>query len=233
MPDSAAPDRLVGPALTVEHLQIAFPGIGLVVTIPHLTLPPGSAVAIEGPSGAGKTSLLHALAGLERPASGEVRWGEVALWSLPSPARDRWRRRALGLVFQDIHLIEGFSALDNVCLPLLFERLRVPAEARAHARALLDQLGVDATRPIAVMSRGERQRVALARALLPRPSLLLADEPTASLDRASAAEVAGLLLEAATATGATLIVASHDPVLLDRMPRRLALASGALTEMPA
>ena len=149
--------------------------------------------------------------------------------SLPGSERDRWRRRSLGLVFQDIHLIEGFSAQDNVSLPLLFDRARLPPGARAQAAALLARLGIDAARPIEVMSRGERQRIALARALLRTPSLLLADEPTASLDRASAADIAHLLVEAASDTGATLLVTSHDPVLLDRIPDRLRLEGGHAT----
>ena len=239
MSASAATDRRAapaptGPALLLERLDIAFPGVGTVVDVPRLALPGGGIVAVEGPSGSGKTSLLHVLAGLERPTRGTVRWGtagrdEVSVWSLSNAAREAWRRRSLGLVFQDIHLIDGFSALDNVTLPLLFERFRPPAPLRERGRALLAQMGIDAAdRPVTVMSRGERQRVALARALLRSPALLLADEPTASLDRRSAVEVSSLLIEAARAADSTLIVTSHDPVLLERVPTRLRLDAGRL-----
>ena len=209
--------------------MIAYPGIGIVLSIPSLSLPGATATAIEGPSGAGKSSLLHALAGIERPAEGAVRWGDTDLWRLSHPARDRWRRERLGLVFQDMHLLDGLSALDNVLLPLLFDHIRAPAALRDRALALLDGLGVVAPqRRAAVMSRGERQRVALARALLRRPAILLADEPTASLDGTSAARVGELLLRAATEAGATLLVATHDPALLARLPHRLRLHAGRL-----
>lgn len=209
--------------------MIAYAGIGPVLSVPRLSLPGGSVTAIEGPSGAGKSSLLHALAGIERPAQGSVRWGGNLIWTLPGAVRDRWRREHLGLVFQDMHLLDGLSALDNVLLPLLFDHARTPAGLRRRAAALLDGLGVAAPdRRAAVMSRGERQRVALARALLRRPALLLADEPTASLDQASAGRVGELLVQAATEAGATLLVATHDPVLLSRLPRRLRLHGGQL-----
>ncbi len=238
MPASAEPKlalrpdtALKGPALEVRNLVIAYPGVGPVLTVPSLSLPGGSATAIEGPSGAGKSSLLHALAGIERPTQGSVHWGMDDLWSLPNPARDRWRREQLGLVFQDMHLLDGLSALDNVLLPLLFDHVRVPAALRDRAAELLDRLGVAALdRRVTVMSRGERQRVALARALLRNPAVLLADEPTASLDAAAAARVGELLLHAAAEAGATLIVATHDTALLARLPNRLRLRAGQLEQ---
>ena len=219
----------MGPGLAVDGLEIAFEGVGTVVGVPAFALEPGSRVVTEGASGSGKTSLLHALAGLERPAAGRVRWDDVEPWALGAGARERWRRTAVGLVFQDIHLVDGFSALENVVLPVLFEMARIEAPVRARAAALLAQLGIDApARAVTVMSRGERQRVALARALLFEPPLLFADEPTASLDRDSAAALARLLIDAAARTGATLVVTSHDPALIDHVPTRLRLERGAL-----
>ena len=227
MQQAAAP--ILGAALHVEGLVIAFPGAGPVLSIPGLSLAPGSATAVQGPSGAGKTSLLHALAGIERPSAGVVRWDGDDVWSMPGPARDRWRRARLGLVFQDMHLLPGLSALENVLLPALFDHARIPAVLRLRGQALLDGLGVSShQRRAAVLSRGERQRVALARALLRQPAILLADEPTASLDAAAGREVGTLLLDAAAAGGATLLVATHDPALLDRLPRRLRLDAGRL-----
>ncbi len=217
---------MTGAALRADNLVLAFPGAGPILTVPELALAAGSATALEGPSGAGKTSLLHALAGIERPAQGSVCWDGDDIWSLPRPALDRWRRERLGLVFQDMHLLDGLSALDNVLLPLLFDHARAPAPMRERAGALLDRLGVAGPlRAVSVMSRGERQRVALARALLRRPAIVLADEPTASLDRVAGAAVGSLLIEAASETGATLVIATHDPSLLERLPR-LRLVAG-------
>ena len=199
------------------------------LAVPDLALLPGSATAIQGPSGAGKTSLLHALAGIECPSAGTVRWDGDDLWAMPGRARDRWRRARLGLVFQDMHLLPGLSALDNVLLPALFDHARIPDALRTRGLELLDGLGVpDPGRRAAVLSRGERQRVALARALLRQPAILLADEPTASLDAAAGREVGTLLMDAAAAGGATLLVATHDPALLERLPHRLQLDAGHL-----
>ena len=215
--------------MAVNGLVIAFSGAGPVLAVPDLALPPGSATAVQGPSGAGKTSLLHALAGIERPSAGSVCWDGDDVWAMPGRARDRWRRARLGLVFQDMHLLPGLTALDNVLLPALFDHASVSPALRARGLELLDGLGVSApSRRAAVLSRGERQRVALARALLRQPAILLADEPTASLDAAAGREVGTLLLDAAAAGGATLLVATHDPALLERLPRRLRLHAGQL-----
>ena len=214
-------------ALVVEGLRIAYPGAGLVVELPSLHLPSGTVAAVAGPSGAGKSSLLHVLAGIERPAAGRVLWDGVDVWALPPAARDRWRRERVGLVFQDMHLLDGLSAQNNVLLPTLFDHRRPPAALQERAGALLRTLGVpDPARRAAVMSRGERQRVALARALLRSPGILLADEPTASLDSAAAATVGAMLLDAAAEAGATLLVATHDTALLARLPRHLRLHAG-------
>lgn len=223
---------LTGPALRIEGLVIAFPGAAPVLNVASLDIAAGGMVAIEGPSGAGKSSLLHAIAGIERPAGGMVWWDRSDLWDMPDAARERWRRERLGLVFQDMHLLDGLSALDNVLLPLLFDHARAPSPLRDRAIDLLDGLNVpDPGRRAAVLSRGERQRVAMARALLRRPTILLADEPTASLDPVAGARVGELLIRAATEAMATLIVATHDPALLARLPRRLRLRAGGIEEV--
>ena len=220
-------------ALDLAGLRIAYPGPGgaqrVVLDVPGLHLPAGSVVGVQGASGAGNTSLLHTLAGIERPAAGEVRWGGLDLAARSAGARDAWRRRQAGLVFQDFHLIDGLGALDNVLAPLWFDHARIPAALRDRGAALLSGMGITAPGlRIDAMSRGERQRVAIARALLRHPTVLLADEPTASLDADAAAGVVTLLLDAARDAGATLIVATHDPALLARLPLRWTVADGRL-----
>jgi putative ABC transport system ATP-binding protein len=180
-----------------------------------LDVPLGCLLGLAGPSGSGKTTLLHALAGLLRPQSGQVRWDGLDLAGLPEAARDRWRRQALGFIFQDFHLIPELSARDNVRLPGWFGGARRDPAA---ADRLLARMGInDPRRRAGVMSRGEQQRVAIARAMLGRPRVVLADEPTASLDAATGAEIADLLVASVRERGATLILVSHDPAILARM----------------
>ena len=190
----------------------------MVVYAPMLAVKQGEFLGISGPSGSGKTTLLHVLAGLLKPDGGSICWGEDEITSMGENARDRWRRRNVGFVFQDFHLVPELSARDNVLLPLWFAASRVSADATARAISLLEQVGIpDPHRRAAVLSRGEQQRVAIARALLQRPGLILADEPTASLDAASGEIVADLLVRSAVEVGATLILVSHDAAMLGRM----------------
>lgn len=197
--------------------------------IAALDLPAGARVGISGPSGCGKTSLLHALVGIAPPAAGRIAWGGTDIAALPGRARDAWRLRHAGIVFQEMHLLPGMNVRANVLLPACFDHLRPPPELAARADALLARLGLaHAGQRIESLSRGEGQRVALARALLRRPRVIVADEPTASLDDAAAAIVAELLTGMARETGATLIAASHDPRLLDRLDTRYAIAANTL-----
>jgi putative ABC transport system ATP-binding protein len=194
-----------------------------VLDLPAFDAAAGETVAVTGPSGSGKTSLLHVLCGLERPARGHVRWGATEITALGEGARDRWRRRHVGFVFQDFHLFSGLDALGNVLLPARFERAAVPADLRRRASDLLERVGLGdgrcgkGARDIATLSRGQMQRVAVARALLFAPPVVLADEPTASLDPESAASVTGLLLDLVRESGGTLIAVTHDPALIRRL----------------
>ena len=223
MPSSRAPDALRVEGLTVAH------GGTVILDLPLLILEPGTAWGCQGPSGAGKTTLLHVLAGLLAPARGTVSWGRTIVSALPEAGRDRWRRGTAGIVFQDFHLVPELSALENVLLPTRFVRWTPGAGARDRALTLLAGMGIASPRQrIASLSRGERQRVALARALLLEPRLILADEPTASLDAESGSAITDLLMAAARETGATLFVVSHDPILLARMDHVLVLRSGRM-----
>lgn len=177
----------------------------------------GAQVAICGASGSGKTTLLHLFAGIERPLSGVIRWGGVEVTGLSERAADLWRRETVGLVFQQFHLFPGLSALENVLLPLRFDRWSIDPALRSRAEMLLARVGVRPRSDAATLSRGELQRVAIARALLRKPAIVLADEPTASLDRATASAVADLLSSMCRSVNATLIVATHDPSLAGRL----------------
>ena len=193
-----------------------------------LDFPPGSATAVMGPSGSGKSTLLYALAGLAR-ASGSVVWRGRDVLALSASARGRLRREEIGFVFQDFQLVAELSPLENILLPARFDHTFVPAALRARAVALLETLSVPAARrSVAQLSRGEAQRVALARALLRGPAILLADEPTASLDAASAQAVIGALTDFSAKSGATLIAATHDDALAARCSRVVRLDHGRL-----
>ncbi|MDD5333489.1 MAG: ATP-binding cassette domain-containing protein [Rhodoferax sp.] len=219
--------------LQVRDLALRFAGQQKALfNIPSLDLSAGGSLGICGVSGAGKTTLFHCLAGIATPTAGQICWGGTDICTLPAPALGRWRHSNLGLVFQDFHLIDGLSTLDNVLLPAYFDRWRPAAALRQRARELLAASGISAfDRLAAQLSRGERQRVALARALLLQPSIVMADEPTASLDPDHRTQIGDLLTELVRAQGATLIVISHEPELLARMQRCLRLQDGALQQL--
>jgi putative ABC transport system ATP-binding protein len=200
-----------------------------VIDVPDWAIASGERVAIMGPSGAGKTTLLNVLTGLERPGSGAVLWDGLDIASLSEAKRDSWRARQVGIVMQDFNLFPGLSALDNVLLPQQLRSLRLRPIAWQRARNLLDRVGIERhDQPVDTMSRGEMQRVAVARALQAEPVILVADEPTASLDEASARSVADLLVELSAAAGATLVVVTHDESLAQAMDRVVRLEAGRI-----
>lgn len=217
-------------ALSVDGLQVRYPGLPVpALDLPSLSLAAGETAALVGPSGSGKTTFINIVTGMERAGSGRVAWNDENIAGLPEGGRDRWRARNAGLVMQDFHLFPGLSAEANVLLPQRLSHLRLPAGMQPRARELLARVGIG--RPeqlVGTMSRGQMQRVAVARALVGRPGLIVADEPTASLDAESGAAVADLLVELAQEAGSTLIVASHDGRLIERMGRTLRLENGRL-----
>ena len=202
---------MTGLALAATALKLHYGG-DLVLDMPGLGAAAGSLTVLSGASGSGKSSLLYLLSGLARPTTGTVSWGETDLSALSEAGRDRWRRHHAGFVFQDFHLIEEMTPLDNVLLPAWFSRISA-APLQDRARRLLEDLAVPLERrQTGLLSRGEQQRVAIARALLGDPAVIFADEPTASLDRAAGAQVIAALQRLA-AEGRTVIAASHDPEL--------------------
>ena len=218
------------PRLELQDLLVRYSdGVGAVTAldITHMGASPGTLLAITGPSGSGKSTLLYAMAGLIRPQRGKILWGDRDILAEAETARDRWRRHTIGFVFQDFHLLPELSPLQNVLLPASFERFAIDRATQARAAALLDRFAVpQARRTTATLSRGEQQRVALARALLYDPPVILADEPTASLDATAGADVAETLVRLAQDEGRTVIAVSHDAALISRCTTRLALDHG-------
>ena len=204
-------------SITLEHVSKRFPdgagGTRTVLDGVSLELPGGSMALLEGPSGAGKSTLLNLVAGVLLPDAGRVMVGEVEVSGLPEARRDAFRARHVGVIFQTFNLLSALTVLENLCMPAALAGVGQADDAE-RARALLTELGLGDhlhARPYR-LSVGQRQRVAVARALLRRPPVLLADEPTASLD----AEASGLVCDALARLrdqGTTLLVASHDPEL--------------------
>ena len=199
-----------------------------------LDVMPGEVVGLIGPSGSGKSSLLHAAGLLERPTSGEIRIDGKDVGDLPERARTHIRLASIGFVYQFHHLLAEFDARDNVALPLRIAGVG-QAEARARAEEVLTALGLGErlTHQPAQMSGGEQQRVAVARALANRPRLLLADEPTGNLDPATSQTVFEALHDLVKSTGVAALIATHNMELAGHMDRVFALKDGHLEERPA
>ena len=187
----------------------------------------GEAVGLVGPSGSGKSTLLMTMAGLERPDSGSITIDGVSLDGLSEDALAKFRGARIGIVFQAFHLIPTMTALENVAAPLELAGLK---DAFARAAAELAAVGLDErlSHYPAQLSGGEQQRVALARALAPRPSLLIADEPTGNLDEATGRAIIDLLFDLRAQRGATLVLVTHDLALAARCDRTIRLRSGRI-----
>ena len=214
-------------AVGVRHRTPA----GVVQALEGVTLdiPAGTRVAVVGPSGCGKSTLLGLLGGLGRPTTGTVRIGSQILSDLSDRDRALFRRRSVGYVYQNDNLLPFLTVEEHLTLQLALDP--VGAGADGDAGRLLERLGMAALdeRLPDQLSGGQRQRLAIARAVIHRPRLLLADEPTGSLDPANATVVIDLLLEAARALGATLVMATHDRAAAGRMGRIVELRDGRLT----
>jgi putative ABC transport system ATP-binding protein len=197
-----------------------------------LTIGKGEAVGVVGPSGSGKSTLLMIMAGLERPDSGQVEIDGVRLGAMNEDALARFRGQRIGIVFQSFHLIPTMTALENVAAPL---ELAGAYDATARATAELEQVGLGdrLSHYPAQLSGGEQQRVALARALCPRPSLLIADEPTGNLDETTGNTIVDLIFDLPARRGATLALVTHDAALAARCDRVIHMRSGKVEETPA
>lgn len=193
----------------------------------NFTLQAGATLALVGASGSGKSTLLGLLAGLDTPSAGSVRIDGTELYALDEDGRAALRKASLGFVFQSFQLLAHLTALENVMLPL---ELRADANARTKAEAMLARVGLSQRlrHYPKYLSGGEQQRVALARAFVTHPPLLLADEPTGSLDAATGESVIQLMFELNREQRATLVLVTHDPAIAARCERRLTIAAGEL-----
>lgn len=216
------------PPLVVRDVSLTLPSAAGPVEILRdlsFSVAPRERVAITGPSGSGKSSLIAVAAGLERPTSGTVELLGQPLARMDEDGRARLRRGRVSLVFQAFHLLPNMTAEENVAAPLEIAGL---ADADGVARAWLDRVGLSSRlrHYPHQLSGGEQQRVALARALAPRPALLFADEPTGNLDAVNAAMVADLLFGLVSEEGAAMVLVTHDASLAARADRQVRLGGG-------
>lgn len=218
-------------AVTLENLKkryVAPDGSSVpVVDVPYFRLEDGEQVALVGSSGSGKTTLLHLIAGILTPDEGKILFDadgrSVDLAKLSEAERDVFRGRHVGYIFQTHHLLGGFTALENVLLGMSFTGRKHDAE---WARHLLNEVGLSERidyKP-GKMSVGQQQRVAAARALANRPKLVLADEPTGALDVKNAQQVLELIRKLCSEVGASLLLVTHDPEVMNKLPRAVTLA---------
>jgi putative ABC transport system ATP-binding protein len=216
--------------LVLEAVALTLPSAAGPVNILRgvdLVVKPGERVAVIGPSGSGKSSMIAVGAGLEEPTAGVVRLFGQDLAKLDEDGRARLRRGRAALVFQSFHLLPNMTAEENVATPL---EIAGAADALPTARDWLARVGLAGrlTHYPHQLSGGEQQRVALARALAARPALLFADEPTGNLDGATAASVADLMFDLVAEVGAALVMVTHDPVLATRADRIVRMADGRI-----
>ena len=205
---------------TAAGMVSALAGVSLIVE-------PGESLAVTGPSGCGKSTLLALIAGLDVPTEGAVSVGDQEISSMPDEDRARLRRHETGFVFQSDNLLPFLTATENVSLQLSLDDRE---GANARSLAILAELGLadQAAKLPDQLSGGQRQRVAVARALVHRPRLIVADEPTGSLDPDNARGVVELMLAAQRASGATLILVTHEPTVAGKLERAIALRDGRL-----
>ncbi len=189
-----------------------------VLDIPYFCVQKGEQVALVGSSGGGKTTLLNIISGISTPDSGEVYVGGVEITRLPEPARDRFRAERIGFIFQTFHLLDAFTALENVLLGMSFSRGRADKQ---YARELLKQMGLGHRlhHQPRQLSVGEQQRVAIARAIANKPQLLLADEPTASVDAANKETILNLISTVCRENQISLLTVTHDTEITRRFDR--------------
>ena len=194
--------------LTIKNLRAGYKG-NVVLDVPSLSLGSGEHCLILGKSGSGKTTLLYAIAGLLKPMAGEITLSDVNIVAISGAALDAFRGKNIGIIYQTLHMVSALSVLDNILLAQYAAGL---LQDRKKAEMLLARLGIldQCHKKPEALSQGQQQRVAIARAAINTPKLLVCDEPTSALDDESCEVVMALLLDTAKATGASLVIATHD-----------------------
>ena len=215
-------------AISAQNVTLALGAVEILRGV-TLDVAEGESVAILGPSGSGKSSLMAILAGLEQASSGSVTVNDVEFSALGEDELAMARRGRIGIVLQAFHLLPTMTALENVAVPLELAGRADAFEAAARELAAVG-LGHRLDHYPSQLSGGEQQRVAIARAMAPGPAILFADEPTGNLDTATGAEIIDLLFDRRSESGATLVIITHDPALAERCDRTLRMADGLLSE---
>ena len=214
-------------ALDIQDLKFRYPGgppsAPWIVDVRELTLGAGEQALLTGASGRGKSTILQIIAGLIDPSQGAVRVHGQDIHALSGAKRDLFRGSKIGMIFQNFNLLRGFTARENVLAALMFSEIP-RKEHDTRARELLEVVGIQTPeRDVADLSIGQMQRVAVARAVATKPALVLADEPTASLDPENAGAAMDLIQSTCKAVGAALLCTSHDPSMAERFTRRESL----------
>ena len=190
----------------------------------------GDFISITGPSGSGKSTLLHLLSGLDQPTSGRLTYDDKDIYSLSDRERSALRRRSIGFVFQQFHLLPVLTARENILMPLLLDK-KQPDEVYLEQLTQLLGIGSRLTHLPHELSGGQQQRVAIARALIAQPDVIFADEPTGNLDSRSGGEVMEMLRAVHDKMGKTLVIITHDNRVAGMAGRRLSIVDGVLTEV--
>ncbi len=191
---------------------------------------PGDFISITGPSGSGKSTLLHLLSGLDQPTSGRLTYDGQDIYSFSDRERSALRRRSIGFVFQQFHLLPVLTARENILMPLLLDK-KQPDEAYLEQLTQLLGIGSRLTHLPHELSGGQQQRVAIARALIAQPDVIFADEPTGNLDSRSGGEVMEMLRAVHEKMGKTLVIITHDNRMAQMADRRFSIVDGILTEV--
>jgi len=224
----AADQERAAPIVSLSGTRLSYPSAEGEVAVLNgidLTITPGEIVALTGPSGSGKSSLIAVIGGLERPTGGQTQVLGMDMGSIGERERTHLRRRQIGVVFQSYHLVPAMTAVENVALPLMLAGV---ANARDRARSMLQRVGLGhrLTHRPSALSGGEQQRVAVARALIAEPSLVLADEPTGNLDQKTGGSVVATMFDLARHAGSAMLLVTHDEALAFQCDRVFAIDEG-------
>ena len=217
-----------------ELSKIYGEGESLVTALGRVSLQimPGDFISITGPSGSGKSTLLHLLSGLDQPTSGRLTYDDKDIYSLSDRERSALRRRSIGFVFQQFHLLPVLTARENILMPLLLDK-RQPDEAYLEQLSKLLGIGGRMTHLPHELSGGQQQRVAIARALITQPDVIFADEPTGNLDSKSGGEVMEILGKVHEKMGKTIVIITHDSRVAGMANRQFSIVDGVLAQKAA